>query len=79
MAQTILGPSYVGIEVVRPHDVADDDDREFFVKAWCWHPRYIEHIIFIPEPSLPGAGEELRTALPGLHYPIQVRLVAYRD
>lgn len=80
-AQAILGPSCARIEIVRPDDVPADDDREFFVTAWCWHPRYIPHrqIIFIPEPTVPGAAAEPEIALPGLRYVIRLRLIAYQD
>jgi len=40
-AQTILGPSCAEVVVVRPSDVPDDDEREFFVTAWCADPRFI--------------------------------------
>lgn len=51
-AQVILGPSCANIELVRPCDVAADDDREFFVMAWCLHPSFIqdEQMVFIPKP-----------------------------
>lgn len=80
-AQTILGPCCANVEVVRPWDVADDDDLEIFVTAWCWHPRYIpeEQIVFIPEPPLPGVCEAARSELPGLHYLVRLRLIAYQD
>lgn len=80
-AQTILGPSCGNIEVVWPRDVEDNDDREFFVTAWCWHPRSIQHeqIIFIPEPSFQGACEVARSELPGLRYLVRIRLIAYQD
>ncbi|CAD6229522.1 unnamed protein product [Miscanthus lutarioriparius] len=56
-AQIILGPSCSGIEITRLRDIPDDDDREFFVKAWCKHPDLIEdeQTISIPEPVLPVA------------------------
>lgn len=52
VAQTILGPSCTEVELVRMRDVPDDDDREMFAKAWCWHPHFIrpEQLVFIPEP-----------------------------
>lgn len=57
VAQAILGPCCTNIELTRPRDIPDDDDTEFFITAWCWHPRFIreEQIIFIPEPPIPGA------------------------
>jgi len=59
----------------------DDDDREFFITAWCWHPCFIpqEQIIFIPELVIPGACEAQRSELPGLRYLVRLRLVAYQD
>lgn len=79
--QTVLGPCCSGINIVRPIDVDDDDDRELFATAWCWHPRYVrcEQIIFVPEPFIPGANDEFATALRGLRYVIHIRLVAYQD
>ncbi|CAD6257103.1 unnamed protein product [Miscanthus lutarioriparius] len=48
-AQAILGPACAEVDVVRPSDVPADDDREFFVTAWCTHPRFIhdEQVVFI--------------------------------
>lgn len=65
----------------RPRDIPDDDDREFFVMAWCWHPRFIpdEQITFIPELRIPGACEALRSELPGLRYLVRLCVVAYQD
>lgn len=53
--------------MVQPHDVPNDDDREFFVTAWCWHPRFIQHeqIIFISELSLQGACEAMKVGALG--------------
>lgn len=81
MAQSILGASCSNVEVARARNIADDDDREFFVTAWCWHPRFIpqEQIAFIPESPVPGAAEELRSGLPGLRYLVTLRLVPYQD
>lgn len=41
VAQTILGPSCANVEVARLRDIPDDDEHEFFVTAWCFHPRFI--------------------------------------
>ncbi|CAD6262680.1 unnamed protein product [Miscanthus lutarioriparius] len=71
-------------------DVAPpDDDREFFVAAWCLHPRFIpdEKIIFIPKPNvrIPGdalyvhADEIIHDKLPGLRYLVRLRIVEYQD
>lgn len=81
VAQAILGPSCTNIEVARLRDVPDNDDREFFVTAWCWHPRFTleEQIIFIPEHVIPGACEDLRTERPGLRYLVCLRLVVFQD
>lgn len=80
-AQIILVPCCANITVVWPEDVPEDDDSEFFVTAWFWHPRYIQHeqIIFVPEPSYPGANEAAWTELPGLRYLVRLRLIAYQD
>lgn len=52
-AQIILGPSCANVTVVPSGDASMDDDREFFVTAWCLDPRFIpdEEVIFIPEPT----------------------------
>lgn len=49
VAQTILGPACAKLEFSDYRDRPVIDDREFFVLAWCWHPRHIpeEEIIFI--------------------------------
>jgi hypothetical protein len=59
----------------------EDNDQEFFVTAWCFHPRFIpeEQIIFIPEPQILGAVEASCSELPGLRYLVRLRLVAYQD
>ena len=53
-AQIILGSSCAEVKVVRPSDVAADDEREFFVTAWCADPRFIpmEEVLFVPEPRV---------------------------
>jgi len=80
-AQTILGPSCANIEVVWPHNVPEDDGREFFVAAWCSHPRHIpdESVIFIPEPGVAIPEGTVQEELPGLRYLVRVRLVAFQD
>jgi hypothetical protein len=59
-------------------DRLNEDDREFFVVAWCRHPSYIEpeKVIFIPEPLVPGVEENMRR---GLHYLVRIRLVALQN
>ena len=89
VAQTILGSACARV-VLAPPDVAPaDDDREFFVAAWCLHPRFIpdEKIIFIPEPNVCVAGEAfylhadeiVHDKLPGLRYLVRLRIVEYQD
>lgn len=62
-----------------PSDVLTDDGREFFVAAWCLHPRFItdEKIIFIPEPHV--LDPVVEAELPGLRYLVRIRLVAFQD
>ena len=81
MAQTILGPACAEVDVVRPSDVPADDDREFFVTAWCMHRRFIpdEQIVFIPEPRILDPVEAAAVVLPGLRYLVRLRLVAFQD
>lgn len=80
-AQTVLSPSCCNLELAQLRDVNDDDDREFFLTAWCFHPRFIHHerVIFIPEPSYPGACEAARTVVPSLRYIVHIRLIAFQD
>jgi len=81
VVQSILGSCCSNIELTHTRDAPVDDDREFFVIAWCWHPNLIERekVIFISEPRLPGVAAEERMAEPGLRYLVRVRLVAYQD
>lgn len=81
MAQTILGPAYVEVDVVRPSDVPTDDDRKFFVVAWCLHPCFIldEKIVFILETRIHNPVEVSSEELSGLLYLVRLRLVAYQD
>lgn len=60
-AQTILGPACANVEIVPPRDAPVDDDREFFITAWCLDPRFIpdEEIIFIPELDVHNRGGAL--------------------
>lgn len=79
--QTILGPACADVEVVWPRDVPVDDGREFFVAAWCLHPRFIpdEKILFIPEPHVPYPVEDAQDELRGLRYLVRIRVVAFQD
>lgn len=79
VAQVIVGPSYAKVEATQLRDVPVEDDREFFVTAWCWHPNFIldKHVIFIPEPSVHGVADNERSSLSGLRYLVRIRLVAY--
>jgi hypothetical protein len=69
MAQVVLGPSCCDVQLSQFRDILDDDDREFFVQAWCWHPSFIERqkLIFVPEPPALGVYVE-PTSAPGLRY-----------
>lgn len=75
VAQTVLGPSCAELAFSDFRDRPIEDDREFFVSAWCWHPDYIQEqqVIYIPEPHIPGVLVE--DHLPGLWYLVRVRLV----
>lgn len=52
---------------------------EFFVAAWCMHPRFIpdEKIIFIPEPRVHNPVEAIQVELPGLCYLVRLRLATF--
>jgi hypothetical protein len=80
MAQVVLGPSCCDVQLSQFRDILDDDDREFFVQAWCWHPSFIERqkLIFVLEPPVLGVYVE-PTSAPGLRYLVRTRLVAYQD
>lgn len=89
IAQTILGCACGRVELAPPESVSADDDREFYVAAWCMDPRFVpeEKIIFIPEPDvlLPGGALFLRAedivhdSLPGLQYLVRIRIVEFQD
>ena len=85
MAQRILGSACGKLEFSSFRDRPDIDDREFFVSARCWHPRFIhaEQGICILEPHIPGVLPLEAWAqdahLPGLRYRVRARLVAYQD
>lgn len=75
----ILGPACAEVEVVHPTDVPDDDDREFFIMAWCadsWFILY-QHVLFIPEPRILSPEEASRSVLPSLSYLVRLRLIKY--
>jgi len=78
-AQAVLGTCCTVVEPTRMIDRPEDDDREYFVKAWCWHPNLIEQrkMIFISEPEVAGIPAEERTRALGLRYLVTVRLIAY--
>lgn len=89
IAQAILGRGCAQIKIAPTETAPEDDDREFFVAAWCLHPRFVpeEKIIFIPEPDarVPGnalwlnEGEAILNGLPGLCYLVRLRVVEYQD
>lgn len=80
-AQAILGPCCADVQIVHPRDVPPDDDREFFVSAWCLHSRFIpyEEIIFVREPRVLHPIEGVLDELPGLRYLVRIRLIASQD
>jgi len=76
-AQAILGRCCAEVQLSNLRDRTTEDDREFFVQAWCWHPSFIEpeKIVFIPEPG--GTAEpDLRR---GMQHLVKLRLVAHRQ
>jgi hypothetical protein len=89
VAQAILGTACANVELPTPDAVPANDEREFFVAAWCRHPTLVpeEKEIFVPEPGvrLPGntlaieAGEVIHNKLPGLRYLIRLQIVEYQD
>jgi hypothetical protein len=89
VAQTILGRACARIEIAPPEAVPVDDDKEFFVSAWCMDPQFVldEQIIFIHEPVhwIPGtalclhADDEVIDGLPGLNYLVRIRIVEFQD
>lgn len=80
VAQAVLSPACAQVEETELRDIDDDDDREYFVTAWCKHPAFIadRNLIFIPEPNAIGIALPA-DALPGLSYLVRVRLVAFQD
>lgn len=80
-AQAILGPACAEVDVVRPSDVPDDDDREFFITAWYADPRFIPdgQVLFIPEPRVLSPEEAARSMLSGFRYFVRLRLIAHQD
>lgn len=81
MAQSLHGPTCAEISIVRPSEVPNDDDQEFFVTAWCSDLMLIpdEQILVIPEPRALSPAEAALSVLPGLRYLVRIRLVAYQD
>lgn len=79
--QAILGLACTEVDVVCPSDVPADDDWEFFVTAWCLHPRFIldEQVVFILEPRILSPVEASVSELSGLHYLVRLRLVVFQD
>lgn len=88
VAQIILGSSCAWVEVAPPEALHDDDDeREFFVAAWCVHPQLIpdEKIIAIPEPYVHDPcgvlslrlEEIIHTELPSLAYLVRLRVIEF--
>lgn len=83
----ILGNACANIELAPQEVTPQDDDREFFVAAWCLDPRFILDVkmIFILEPNVrsPGnalfleADESAMNRLLGLRYPVWVRVAEF--
>jgi hypothetical protein len=61
IAECILGTSCTDIEIAPQEVVPEDDDREFFVTAWCIHPRLVldEKILAILEPLFLDMHEDM--------------------
>lgn len=88
-AQAILGTSCSRVEMAPPEALDDPkDDREFFVAAWCIHPRLIseEKIIAVPKPEVHDpAGlflrphEIIHAHLPTLRYLVRLRIIEFQD
>lgn len=88
-AERILGSSCARLEEA-PETVVRDDLREYFVVAWCIHPRFIprEIIIAIPEPDSPFVVEPplyvrehevICSKVLALRYLVRVRVVETQD
>lgn len=75
--QVVLGKCCASIKLTALQDILEDDDREFFVTAWCWDPSFIvgEQPIFIPEPQFQAGG----SAAPGLRYLVRIHVVASQN
>ncbi|OQU77416.1 hypothetical protein SORBI_3009G046400, partial [Sorghum bicolor] len=75
VAQLRLGTCCCEVQVSNVRDRPIDDDREFFVQAWCKDPSLILPVdsIFIPEPLLPGGPDT--GVRRGLRYQVFARVV----
>ncbi|EER88477.2 hypothetical protein SORBI_3010G159300 [Sorghum bicolor] len=75
VAQLRLGTCCCEVQVSNVRDRSIDDDREFFVQAWCKDPSLILPVdsIFIPEPLLPGVPDP--GVRRGLRYQVFARVV----
>ena len=53
-AQRVLGRCCAEVELTNLRDRPPEDDREYFVSAWCWHPQLIEpeKLLYIPDPNI---------------------------
>nr|TKW07544.1 hypothetical protein SEVIR_7G314200v2 [Setaria viridis] len=87
--QLILGSSCAKVEVA-PVAVDDDDERQFFVAAWCVHPQLIPDgkIMAVPEPQPPHVvqpplflreEEPIISELPALRYLVRLRIIEFQD
>jgi hypothetical protein len=80
-AQRVLGRCCAHVETTDLRDRPPEDDREYFVSAWCWHPQLIQpqQLLFIPEPRIQCSDVSENTVRRGLHYLVHVRVVAYQN
>ena len=80
-AQRVLGRCCAEVELTNLRDRPLEDDREYFVFAWCWHPQLIkpEKLLYIPEPDIRSSESTENAVQRGLHYIVRVRVVAFQN
>ncbi|CAD6230352.1 unnamed protein product [Miscanthus lutarioriparius] len=77
-AERILASSCA--DLVEAPQMADREDlREFFVAAWCIHPRFIPQQKIIVVPLYLREHEVIRSELPALRYLVRIRVVESQD
>lgn len=89
VAQAILGTACTHIKLAPQEVTPSDDDREFFVAAWCLDLSFIPNkkILFISEPNARISGnalyleadEVVLNKLPRLHYLVRLCVIEYQD